>query len=179
MPTVLAILAEGFEEIEAITPIDLLRRASLPVTVAALGESIHVTGRNGITLHADITLAQLPSTPADCLFLPGGPGVKHLRASPQVRDLVRDYHRQQRIVAAICAAPMVLLDAGILTNRRYTAHGSVQAELPDLLPDARIVWDENILTSRSAGTALDCGLGLIERLCGQETAQKIAESIHA
>ncbi|MCB1106118.1 MAG: DJ-1/PfpI family protein, partial [Cephaloticoccus sp.] len=98
MPAVLAILAEGFEEIEAITPIDLLRRAGLPVTVAALGESIHVTGRNGITLHADITLAQLPSAPADCLFLPGGPGVKHLRASPQVLDLVRDYHRQHRIV---------------------------------------------------------------------------------
>ena len=179
MPTVLAILAEGFEEIEAITPIDLLRRAGVQVTVAALGDSIHATGRNGITTHADTTLAQLPAEEADCLFLPGGPGVKHLRESRLVIDLVQRYHASGHIVAAICAAPTVLLDAGILTNRRYTAHSSVRADLPEIIANERIVWDENILTSRGAGTALDFGLALVERLCGQETARKIAESIHA
>ena len=179
MPTVLAILAEGFEEIEAITPIDLLRRAGVEVTVAALGHSIHVTGRNGITMHADTTLVQLPADAADCLFLPGGPGVKHLRASKLVIELVQRYQSDGRIVAAICAAPTVLLDAGILPGRRHTAHASVQAELPDLIPHERIVWDEHILTSRGAGTALDFGLALVERLCGQETSRKIAESIHA
>ncbi|MCC6416247.1 MAG: DJ-1/PfpI family protein [Opitutaceae bacterium] len=179
MPTVLAILAEGFEEIEAITPIDLLRRAGVEVGIAALCDSIHVTGRNGITLHADTTLALAPATLADCLLLPGGPGVKLLRASQPVLDLARRPYAARRIVAAICAAPTVLLDAGLLTGRRHTAHASVAAELPALLPDQRIVWDEHLLTSRGAGTALDFGLALVERLCGQETAQRITESIHA
>lgn len=179
MPTVLAILAEGFEEIEAITPIDLLRRAGVQVTVAALGDSIHVTGRNGITMHADLPLNQVAVDAADCLFLPGGPGVKHLRASRLVIDLVQRHHAAGRLVAAICAAPTVLLDAGILSGRRYTAHVSVQTELPELIPNERIVWDKNILTSRGAGTALDFGLALVERLCGKDNSQKVAESIHA
>lgn len=179
MPTVLAILAEGFEEIEAITPIDLLRRAGVQVTVAALGDSIQATGRNGITAHADTTLAQVSAEVADCLFLPGGPGVKHLRESRLVIDLVRRYHASGRVVAAICAAPTVLLDAGILANRRYTAHAAVANELSEVITNERIVWDGNILTSRGAGTALDFGLALVERLCGQEITRKIAESIHA
>ena len=74
MPTVLAILAEGFEEIEAIAPVDLLRRAGVKVTLAALGDGIHVTGRNGLTVHADTTLAAVEAQDFDCLFLPGGPG---------------------------------------------------------------------------------------------------------
>ncbi|MBW7895558.1 MAG: DJ-1/PfpI family protein [Opitutaceae bacterium] len=179
MPTVLAILAEGFEEIEAITPTDLLRRAGVEVTVAALGDSLHVTGRNGITMYADTMFGQLPVDMVDCLFLPGGPGVNHLRASNLVIELVQRYHAAGRIVAAICAAPTVLHEAGILTGRRYTAHASVQAELPELIANERIVWDENILTSRGAGTALDFGLALVERLCGRESSQKIADSIHA
>ncbi len=80
MPTVLVILPEGFEELEAVAPIDLLRRAGAEVTVAALSDGIHVTGRNGLTLHADTTLAAIGEKSYDALVLPGGPGVKHLRA---------------------------------------------------------------------------------------------------
>lgn len=179
MPSVLAILAEGFEEIEAITPIDLLRRAGVTVTIAALGDTIQVTGRNGITMHADTTLAQLGPIAPDCLFLPGGPGVKHLRSSDLVINLVQTQHKAGRIVAAICAAPTVLLDAGILAGHRYTAHSSVQEELPEIRAQDRCVWDDLILTSRGAGTALDFGLALVQRLGDQETANRIADSIHA
>ncbi|MFM1852474.1 MAG: hypothetical protein RIS54_2158 [Verrucomicrobiota bacterium] len=180
MPTVLAILAEGFEEIEAVTPIDLLRRAGVEVTVAALGDSIHVTGRTGITVHADTTLAQVPAAATfDALFLPGGPGVKHLRSSPAVIDLVRRQAAANRLVAAICAAPTVLLDAGLLTDRRHTAHASVAAELPGLLVDERVVLDGKVLTSRGAGTALEFVLSLIAQLCGSDAADRIAASIHA
>src|SRR5207249_2477855 len=104
-------------EIEATTPIDLLRRAGAEVTLAALGDGIHVTGRSGLTMHADITLAALDSGPArafDCVFLPGGPGVKHLRAEPRVRAHVLNQHAAKGWIAAICAAPTVLHDAGIL-----------------------------------------------------------------
>ena len=179
MPTVLAILAEGFEEIEATTPVDLLRRAGADVTLAALGDGIHVTGRNGLTLHADTTLAMVEARDFDCVFLPGGPGTKLLRADPRVRALVLRHHVAGRWLAAICAAPTVLLDAGLLAGRRYTAHFSVAAELPQILAEERTVTDGNLLTSRGAGTAVDFGLLLVEKLFSPAKAQEVATSICA
>lgn len=179
MPTVLAILAEGFEEIEAVTPIDLLRRAGAEVTVAALDENIHVTGRNGITVHADTTLAAVATKTFDCLLLPGGPGVKHLRAAPPVRELVRRQNAAGGWIAAICAAPTVLHDAGSLQDHRYTAHFSVGNELPRLLADERVVVDGHIITSRGAGTALDFGLIIVEKLLSRERSAEISRSISA
>ncbi|MBS0662233.1 MAG: DJ-1/PfpI family protein [Verrucomicrobia bacterium] len=182
MPTVLAILAEGFEEIETITPIDLLRRAGIDVTAAALADGIHVTGRCGVTVHADTTLTSVLAPPGrvfDCLFLPGGPGVKHLRADTRVAELVRRQHEGRRWLAAICAAPTVLHDAGLLAGRRYTAHFSVAAELPQILAQERTVADGHILTSRGAGTAVDFGLLLVEKLCSAEKAREVHAAICA
>lgn len=179
MPSVLAILAEGFEEIEATAPIDLLRRAGAEVVIAALADNIHVTGRSGLTVHADTTLAAAANRDFDCLFLPGGPGTKHLRADPRVRTLVTRQHAAGRWLAAICAAPTVLHDAGLLAGRRYTAHFSVAAELTHLLAAERVVADGRILTSRGAGTALDFGLLLVEKLFTPEKAREIADSICA
>ncbi len=198
MPTVLAILADGFEEIEAITPIDLLRRAGAAVTIAALGSDRDVTGRSGITVRTDLTLAALGTTavsgplPApdsgadagfpplfDCLLLPGGPGVKLLRADPRMRTLVLRHHAADRWLAAICAAPLLLHDAGLLAGRRYTAHFSVAAELADRLPAERVVVDGHLLTSRGAGTSLDFALALITQLFGAAEAQDVARSICA
>jgi 4-methyl-5(b-hydroxyethyl)-thiazole monophosphate biosynthesis len=191
MPTVLAILAEGFEEIEAITPIDLLRRAGAEVTTAALADGIHVTGRNGFTLHADTTLTALEPPPSptgpfvaaeipptfDCLLLPGGPGVKYLRADPRVHALVLRHHAAGKWLAAICAAPTVLNDAGLLNGRRYTAHFSVASELPHIFDTEVTVADGPILTSRGAGTALQFGLLLVEKLFTPEKSQEVARSI--
>jgi 4-methyl-5(b-hydroxyethyl)-thiazole monophosphate biosynthesis len=179
MPTVLAILPDGFEEIEATAPIDLLRRAGAEVTTAALGEQIHVTGRSGITMHADTTLAAVLARDFDCIFLPGGPGVKHLRADPRVRAIVQRQHAAGRWLAAICAAPTVLHDAGLLAGRRYTAHVSVAGELPDILAHERTVADGRLLTSRGAGTALDFGLLLVEKLVSVDQARAVAQAICA
>jgi 4-methyl-5(b-hydroxyethyl)-thiazole monophosphate biosynthesis len=179
MPTVLALLAEGFEEIEAITPIDLLRRAGVAVTVAALAEGIHVTGRSGVTMHADSTLAAIETKLFDCLFLPGGPGVKNLRADPRVKPLVVRHAEAGKWVAAICAAPTVLHDAGLLAGRRYTAHFSVANELSQILADERVVVDGKIITSRGAGTALDFGLRVVEALFSAEVSREIGRSVCA
>ncbi len=179
MPTVLAILAEGFEEIEAIASVDLLRRAGVKVTLAALGDGIHVTGRNGMTVHADASLAAVETQEFDCLFLPGGPGVKHLRADARVRALALRYATADRWLAAICAAPAVLHDAGLLKGRRYTAHFSVADELPDILSGERVVADGRLLTSRGAGTAIDFGLLLVEKLVSPDQAREVAQSICA
>jgi len=179
MPTVLTLLAEGFEEIEALTPIDLLRRAGAGVVTAALGGQIHVTGRSGVTLHADATLAAVAGDDFDCVFLPGGPGTRLLRADARVHELVRRQHAAGRWLAAICAAPAVLHDAGLLAGRRYTAHFSVAAELPAILAHERTVADGRLLTSRGAGTAFDFGLLLVEKLVSPEKAREVAQSVCA
>jgi protein deglycase len=179
MPTVLTILAEGFEEVEAITPIDLLRRAGAEVTLAAIGDGIHVTGRNGITMHADTMLGTVETMDFDCVFLPGGPGVKHLRDDPRVRSMVLRHANAKRWVAAICAAPTVLNDVGLLAGRRYTAHFSVAHELPAILAEHRVVVDGQLLTSRGAGTALDFGLLMVEKLFSAEIALEVSRSICA
>lgn len=177
MPTVLVPLAEGFEEIEAFTPIDLLRRAGVEVTTAALAEGIHVTGRSGITAHADTSLVTVLGRDFDMLFLPGGAGVKHLRADPRVRELVLKQHAAGRWLAAICAAPAVLHDCGLLTGRRYTAHFSVANELPSILADERVVTDGKITTSRGAGTAIDFGLHLVGLLAGPDKSSEVSKAI--
>lgn len=180
MPAVLTILPEGFEELEAVAPIDLLRRAGCEVTLAALGDTRRVTGRNGIVIEADRTIAEhLAGDPplADCLLLPGGPGTAALRASPVVRELLLRHAAANKLIAAICAAPAVLHDAGLLTGRRHTAHPSVAAELPDALFGERVVRDGQVVTSRGAGTAIDFGLALVSALTGPEKSAEIAAAI--
>ncbi len=147
MPTVLAILAEGFEEIETVAPIDLLRRAGAEVMVTALGEGIQVTGRSGLTLHAEtmFTAVNAAQREFDCIFLPGGPRVKRLRADPRVRELVLRQNTAARWLAAICAAPTVLHYAGLFSGRRFTAHFSVASELSAFLLSERVVIDGNLL----------------------------------
>jgi protein deglycase len=178
-PTVLVMIADGFEEIEAVTPVDVLRRAGAEVTIAALNEGIHVTGRSGLTFHADTTLAAVEALGFDCILLPGGPGVSRLRADPRVLERVRRQHGVDGWIAAICAAPLVLLSAGILKGRRYTAHFSAASELPDALPGERVVVDGRLITSRGAGTALDFGLSVVESLFSREKATEVAQSICA
>ena len=180
MPTVLVILPEGFEEIEAIAPIDLLRRAGAEVTIAALGTSPHVTGRCNITMHADTTLSAVGEAGGatfDLIFLPGGPGVLNLRSDARVRRLVQQQAATGRWLAAICAAPTVFNDAGVLEGRRYTAHFSVAKELPYILKDERVVVDGKIITSRGAGTSVDFGLALVEHLVSPAKAAEIRQAI--
>lgn len=173
----LIVLPQGFEEVEAVTPIDLLRRGEVSVTIAALDERLEVTGRNGIALLADAPLEVSFARNYDMVILPGGPGVKHLRADPRIIDLVKNQAARGAWVAAICAAPTVLHDAGLLNGRRYTAHHSVASELGAILGSERVVVDAPIITSRGAGTALDFGLELVARLVSPEASQEVRASI--
>ncbi len=177
MPTVLAILPEGFEEIEAVTPIDILRRADVRVTVASLANSPLVTGRNQLKIEAETTLASVGEQAFDLLFLPGGPGVVKLRADARVPALARAQATSGRWIGAICAAPAVLHDAGLLDGKRYTAHPSVAEELKNILSNERVVIDGKLITSRGAGTALDFGLALVEVLISAGKAAEIRASI--
>jgi len=177
MPSVLAILADGFEEIETMAPLDLLRRASVSVVTASLGHDIHVKGRSNVIIHADSCLDEVLDRDFDCLLLPGGPGVKLMRSDARIAALAAHYAQQERWVAAICAAPAVLHDAGLLRNRRYTAHPSVAGELTEILSAERVVIDGRIITSRGAGTSLDFGLALVRLLVSPGKAEEIASAI--
>lgn len=178
MSTALIVLTEGFEEIEAISPIDLLRRAGVEVTVASREDRLTVTGRSQLAVQAEVALAELAGRFFDLLVLPGGPGTAALRRDPRVLDLARQHAAAGRWVAAICAAPTVLRDAGLLDGRRVTAHHSVAAEFPQGLAADPVVIDGRIITSRGAGTALHFGLACVEALAGEETARRIAASVH-
>ncbi|RKX34721.1 MAG: DJ-1 family protein [Verrucomicrobia bacterium] len=172
----LILIGDGVEEMEAVAPIDLLRRAGVDVTVASITGNRRITGRNAIVIEAD-TLLQDVTGSFDGVVIPGGPGIKAVRAESKVIECIRKQAKSGRLVAAICAAPTVLLDAGVLEGRRYTAHFGVAGELPDIIEDAPVVIDGNIVTSRGAGTATDFGLTLVELLCSESVADEVANSI--
>jgi len=174
---VLCLLVQGFEEIETVTPVDLLRRAGVEVVLAGLTE-LSVTGRNGITLHANALLETISTCDFDLLFIPGGPGVGELLKDGRAAELAQEFTTTGKTVAAICAAPLILDDAGLLGGKKFTAHYSVHKDLPDVLAD-RVVVDGNLITSRGAGTALDFGLALVECLTDKQTAQQISADIMA
>jgi 4-methyl-5(b-hydroxyethyl)-thiazole monophosphate biosynthesis len=176
---VLCLLAPGFEEIETVTPVDLLRRAGAEVVIASLPSDLAVAGRSHITLQADAALADVAGQEFDLLLIPGGPGVKTLRADGRPAQLAAAFARSGRPVGAICAAPTVLADAGLLAGRRFTAHFSVHAELSGALGGERVVEDGLIITSRGAGTAVEFGLALVRRLFGPDKAAEIAQAIMA
>ncbi len=178
-PRVLCLLAEGFEEIETITPVDLLRRAGIEVVMAALGECLLVKGRCSVMIQADTFLSELNTADFDLLFLPGGPGVAHLRHDGRAAALAKAFMENGRRVAAICAAPLVLHDAGILEGRRHTAHDSTYAVLTEAEPAEEVIVDWTLITSRGAGTALAFGLTLISQLLTEVEAAKVAQSIMA
>lgn len=174
----LVILHDGFEEMEAVAPIDILRRGEVSVTVASLAKEKSVTGRSGITITADTDLDQALVRDYDLIVLPGGPGVfKGLRQDPRVRRALQHQVDAGKPVAAICAAPLVLLDAGVLDGLRYTAHFSTADELPDRDESVTVVRDGLVTTSQGAGTATAFALRLLADLCDEATALAVAQSI--
>lgn len=177
---VLVALMEGVEELELVAPVDLLRRAGAKVVVASVETSLTVTGRNGLHLVADASWAEVAEVGAwDLVFLPGGPGVARLRAHAGVLAVVSTQAAAGRPLAAICAAPLVLKDAGLLVGKAFTAHASTADELPAALADRLVVRDGHLTTGRGAGAAIAFGLALVEQLYGADQAAAIARAIGA
>ena len=176
---VLCLLFPGFEEIEALAPVDLLRRAGVEVVVASLNGEKLVTGRCDVTVQADAALTDVAEQEFDLLIVPGGPGIKAVRADGRAARLAQRFSAGGKPVAAICAAPTVLKDAGLLAGKRFTSHAGVQLELTESLLGERVVEDGNLVTSRGAGTAVEFGLALVRRLCGETAEAEVAKGIMA
>lgn len=178
MTRVLVPLAQGCEELEAVTIIDLLRRAGIEVIAAGL-ESGPVTASRGVRLLPDMTLDEALDLDYDMVALPGGlPGSDHLADDRRLTELLRSMNESGRFVGAVCAAPKVLAREGILAGKRATAFpGVLQAEEhPDITGNA-VTRDGRVITSRSAGTVMDFALAIIEALLGREDRDSVEQGL--
>ena len=174
--TALVLLFDGFEEIEALTPVDLLSRAGVAVTLAGVDSAQAVTGRSGITVQLAHQLKDLATQVFDCLILPGGPGIANLRRHPLICQTLAAHFQSGRTLGCICAAPLLLHDAGLLTGLQFTCHPSAEKELPAAQNKA-VVHDQNCITARGAGNALAFSLALVRQMTNNEVAQSIAQAI--
>lgn len=179
MKRVLCLLADGVEETELVAPVDVLRRAGAEVVLASMTGQREITGKHDMVLVADSLIEDVDPAGFDLLFLPGGPAVMWLREDGRAAKLAAGYAAAGKPVAAICAAPLLLKDAGLLEGRRHTAHFSVYGELDQAEADERVLVDAGVTTSRGAGTAVDFGLVLAAQLTGDKSAREVAESIMA
>ena len=178
MPTVLVPLAQGCEEIEAVTVIDILRRAGITVVSAGLDEQ-QVRASRGTILIADTTLDAALQQSYDMVVLPGGqPGTNHLKADARILSLLSHMARQDKFVAAICAAPSVLATAGLLDGKRATSFPGALDAFPGVLQKTEaVVEDGKFITSRGPGTAMDFALTLVERLAGKAKRQEVESAL--
>jgi len=175
---VLIPLAEGFEEIEAVTIIDILRRAGAQVVTAGLYKR-NVMGSHGIPVIADSVLEEEKIKNWDMIVLPGGlPGASNLAVHEDVLTLVRDIDGKGKIVAAICAAPVVLEKAGVISGKKVTVHPNSSKEiLSGDCRKARVIKDGNILTGQACGSAMEFALELVKVLFGTEKVLEINKNL--
>lgn len=172
-------LADGFETVEALAVIDILRRAGVETVTVGVSQKSEIISAQNITVRADRMLDEEDYTDADIVFLPGGmPGTRNLEADDKVLNIVKKQYESGKIVTAICAAPSILGHLNILQGKKATCYPGFEKDLYGAtLMTERVVEDGNVITSRGMGTAVDLGLALVERLLGSEASEKIASGI--
>ena len=172
-------LAEGFEEMEAIAPIDLLRRAGCDVHVVAVGESLVVKGAHGIAVTADLSERDVTTDTLQAVVLPGGmPGTLNLEASQTVQTMIGYAYDNDLVLGAICAAPSVFGHRGFLNGKRAVCYPGFEKDLHGAVVEHEsVVTDGNIITAKGAGVAHDFGLALVAALVSKEKADELREVI--
>lgn len=177
MPTICIPLAEGFEELEAVTLIDLLRRAGFTVITASLTDKQQVLASRGVQIVADVRLDEVIDDDFDMIILPGGlAGATHLDQDPRIHTILKRLNQAGKAIAAICAAPLVLARSGLLSGKTITCYPDVllASDWPNVtFSDNAVVIDGNILTSKGPGTAMDFALAIIEYLSDKTTRDRV------
>jgi 4-methyl-5(b-hydroxyethyl)-thiazole monophosphate biosynthesis len=178
MPKVLLPLAEGFEEIEALAVVDVLRRAKIEVTLAGL-QLGSVSSARKVTIIPDTTIDTISVEEFNMIILPGGqPGTDNLNADPRIHRLLSEFQSSGKLIGAICAAPIILAAAGLLSGKRVTSYPSYSTKLNGALyEDRAVVTDGNIITSQGPGTAISFALAIVSRLVDGHTAEEISKSM--
>lgn len=176
---VYTMLAEGFEEVEALAVIDVLMRAGMEVTMVSVMPELTVQGAHGIKVVADCLFDTCSFDECDMIFLPGGmPGTKNLDAHEGLKAQIRRFDGEQKWLAAICAAPSVFGGMGILDGKKAICFPGFEEKLTGAeITDERVVLDGHIFTSKGMGTAIDLGLAIVSELVGTEASEEIAKTI--
>lgn len=174
--TALVIITDGIEELEAVAPVDCLRRAGVEVTVASATSSLTVTGRNQIQICADVNLDSCSREYA-LIVIPGGPSHVSMLEDSRILDILRKQEKAGKLIGSICAGPVVLKKAGILEGKSFTSFPGTKEVLPERDAQSEVVRDGNLITSQGAGTAVAFALALVEATCGEAASKSIAESI--
>ena len=179
MSKVYVFLADGFEDIEALTVVDLMRRTEITVEMISIKDTKEVVTAHGIHILADRVFAEVDFSDADMLVLPGGmPGTTNLGAYEPLTNLLKAFYEKGGKIAAICAAPSVFAQLGLLEGKKATAYPCFMDQLAGAQAvEEKVVKDGNVTTSRGPGTAMDFALSLIEELIGKEKTQELAESL--
>ena len=172
------LLGTGFEETEAVAPLDLLRRAGVPAATVGIGGKV-ITGSHGIPVTADLELGQMDLTQLDMIVLPGGlGGVQSILNSEKTLELIRSVHAKGKLVAAICAAPSILARLGITDGRKATCYPGFESRMGGaVMQSCGAVRDGTVITGRAAGSSEEFGLLLLEALKGKAAADKVAGEI--
>jgi 4-methyl-5(b-hydroxyethyl)-thiazole monophosphate biosynthesis len=179
---VFVFMASGFEEMELTITTDILRRAGLNVKTVSLEDSEKpVTGSRQIKMLPDTNINDTAIANADMIILPGGlEGTKNLGANEKVIEIIKKMHQNNKLVAAICAAPAVLVKAGIATQKNLTSHPAAADHMQGVnYSEDRVVKDGNIITSRAAGTTFEFAFAIIEELLGKDAVQKVNQGVLA
>lgn len=173
---ILVPFAEGFEEIEALTIVDVLRRAGIEVDMVGVPGMI-IRGANGVKVYMDKRIAEVNPNEYDGIVLPGGnPGYQNLSRSLKILEIIKQFASEKKLIGAICASPIVLKKAGVLENKKATIYPGMEKEIPYPRGD-RVVIDDNIITSQGPGTAIEFALKIVEYLAGKEKAYKLKKSL--
>ncbi len=172
-------LSEGFEEVEALTVVDLLRRADIEISTVAIGEEKCVEGRSGIKVIAEYTIDDINFSEYDGIVLPGGmPGTENLYACSKLCENIKEFNDSKKLLAAICAAPVILGRMVILKGKRACCYPGMENELEEAAVENKPVSvDDNIITSRGVGTAIPFSKAIVEYISGNETAENVMKSI--
>lgn len=178
MARVVVPLADGFEEIEAMSIIDILRRAGIEVVIAGLHDG-PITSARGVKVIPDTTIDTIKAEDFDMIVLPGGqPGSDNLNADQRVRNLIVEFYSKGKLTGAICAAPYVLANAGILKGKKATSYPAYKDKITGAMYlEDNVVEDGNVITSRGPATAACFAFKIVERLKGKETAENIRKAM--
>lgn len=179
MSKVYIFFADGFEEIEGLTVVDLLRRANIDITTVSITASKEITGAHNIQVIADELFGESDYDNANMLVLPGGmPGTTHLLEHKKLRELLLRHNSDNKMIAAICAAPSVLGMNGILEGKKATCYPGFEDKLIGAIyTNEKVVKDKNVMTSKGLGTAIDFATSIIEHYQGEEAADRIKSSV--
>ena len=179
MKTIFVFLAEGFEEIEALTPVDVLRRAGLSVQTVSIMDEQVVAGAHGVPVLADVMFADVNPEDAEMILLPGGlPGATNLDAHEGLGQMIQDFAKEEKPLAAICAAPLVLGNRGLLQGKKATCYPGFETYLQGAEYTAALVEkDGNIITGKGPGAAMEFAFAIVEKYCGIDKVNELKQGM--